>query len=154
MARPHVEFFFFFFLSGCARPVRLPFFAFVTDISLLPEPPRQLADGRGVPTTQWAEEKKAANKMNPNKLRAVDAVCPHSDGPLADGQFDAKKVICPLHNYFFSLADGTCLNGDYAVRTYPVREEAGDRRQHVAAFLTSRTQRKHFSRGRRPLIEN
>ncbi len=34
-------------------------------------------------------------------------------------------MICPLHNYFFSLADGTCTNGDYAVRTYPVREEAG-----------------------------
>ena len=67
----------------------------------------------------------AVFRQRSGELRAVDAVCPHSGGPLADGQFDAKKVICPLHNYFFSLADGTCLNGDYAVRTYPVREEAG-----------------------------
>ena len=66
----------------------------------------------------------AVFRLRSGELRAVDAVCPHSGGPLADGQFDAKKVICPLHNYFFSLADGTCLNGDYAVRTYPVREEA------------------------------
>ena len=67
----------------------------------------------------------AVFRLRSGELRAVDAVCPHSGGPLADGQFDAKKVICPLHNYFFALADGTCLNGDYAVRTYPVREEAG-----------------------------
>ena len=68
----------------------------------------------------------AVFRLRSGELRAVDAVCPHSGGPLADGQFDAKKVICPLHNYFFSLADGSCLNGDYTVRTYPVREEGGE----------------------------
>ena len=67
----------------------------------------------------------AVFRLRSGELRAIDAVCPHSGGPLADGQFDAKKVICPLHNYFFSLADGSCLNGDYAVRTYLVREESG-----------------------------
>ena len=67
----------------------------------------------------------AVFRLRSGELRAIDAVCPHSGGPLADGQFDAKKVICPLHNYFFSLADGSCLNGDYAVRAYPVREEDG-----------------------------
>jgi NAD(P)H-dependent nitrite reductase small subunit len=68
----------------------------------------------------------AVFRLRSGELRAIDAVCPHSGGPLADGQFDAKKVICPLHNYFFSLSDGTCTNGDYAVRAYPVREEAGE----------------------------
>jgi nitrite reductase [NAD(P)H] small subunit len=68
----------------------------------------------------------AVFRLRSGELRAVDAICPHSGGPLADGQFDAKKVICPLHNYFFSLTDGTCRNGDYAVRTYPVREEGGE----------------------------
>ena len=67
----------------------------------------------------------AVFRLRSGELRALDAVCPHSGGPLADGQFDGRKVICPLHNYFFSLSDGTCLNGDMAVRTYPVREEAG-----------------------------
>ena len=67
----------------------------------------------------------AVFRLRSGELRAIDAVCPHSGGPLADGQFDAKKVICPLHNYLFSLADGTCLNGDMAVRAYSVREEAG-----------------------------
>jgi nitrite reductase (NADH) small subunit len=67
----------------------------------------------------------AVFRLRSGELRAVDAVCPHSGGPLADGQFDARKVICPLHNYLFSLTDGTCLNGEYAVRAYPVREEDG-----------------------------
>lgn len=68
----------------------------------------------------------AVFRLRSGELRALDAVCPHSAGPLADGQIDPKKVICPLHNYAFSLADGSCLNGDYTVRTYPVREEAGE----------------------------
>ena len=67
----------------------------------------------------------AVFRLRSGELRALDAVCPHSGGPLADGQFDAKKVICPLHNYLFSMADGACLNGDMAVRSYPVREEDG-----------------------------
>lgn len=67
----------------------------------------------------------AVFRLRSGELRAIDAVCPHSGGPLADGQFDTKKVICPLHNYFFSLSDGTCLNGDFALRTYAVREEGG-----------------------------
>ena len=68
----------------------------------------------------------AVFRLRNGELRAMDAVCPHSAGPLADGQIDAKKVICPLHNYAFSLADGSCLNGEYTVRTYPVREEVGE----------------------------
>lgn len=58
-------------------------------------------------------------------LRALEAVCPHAGGPLADGQLDDSKIVCPLHNHMFSLADGSCLNGDFAVRTYPIREENG-----------------------------
>ena len=54
----------------------------------------------------------AVFRLRSGELRAIDAVCPHAGGPLADGQFDTKKIVCPLHNYFFSLADGTCLNGD------------------------------------------
>jgi nitrite reductase (NADH) small subunit len=56
----------------------------------------------------------------------MQALCPHAGGRLADGQADGTKVICPLHNYAFSVADGSCLNGDFAVRTHPVREESGE----------------------------
>jgi nitrite reductase (NADH) small subunit len=68
----------------------------------------------------------AVFRLRTGELRALDAVCPHAGGPLADGQSDPKKVVCPLHNYAFALADGACLNGDMRVRTYPVREEDGE----------------------------
>jgi nitrite reductase/ring-hydroxylating ferredoxin subunit len=68
----------------------------------------------------------AVFRLRSGELRATDAVCPHAGGPLADGQTDPTKVVCPLHSYAFSLADGSCHNGDYAVRTYTVREEAGE----------------------------
>ena len=59
-------------------------------------------------------------------LRATQALCPHAGGPLADAQADPAKIVCPLHNYAYSVHDGTCLNGPYTIRTYPAREEAGD----------------------------
>ena len=51
-------------------------------------------------------------------VRAMDAVCPHKGGPLADGQIDGSVVVCPLHQYAFSLDDGSCPSGIDAVRTY------------------------------------
>jgi nitrite reductase (NADH) small subunit len=59
-------------------------------------------------------------------LRATQALCPHAGGPLADGQADPAKIVCPLHSYAYSVHDGTCLNGPYTIRTYPAREEDGD----------------------------
>jgi nitrite reductase (NADH) small subunit len=59
-------------------------------------------------------------------FRALDAVCPHAGGPLADAQIDHMKIVCPLHGYAFSLSDGACLNGDLAVQTYSVREVDGE----------------------------
>jgi nitrite reductase (NADH) small subunit len=53
-------------------------------------------------------------------VRAMDAVCPHRGGPLADGQVDATVVVCPLHAYAFRLADGACTSdGIGKVHTYP-----------------------------------
>lgn len=52
-------------------------------------------------------------------VRALDAVCPHRGGPLADGQIDGSVVMCPLHQYAFSLDDGSCPSGIDGVRTYP-----------------------------------
>ncbi|WP_149360330.1 Rieske (2Fe-2S) protein [Lolliginicoccus suaedae] len=45
-------------------------------------------------------------------VRATAAVCPHRGGPLADGQIDNTVVMCPLHQYGFSLATGECTAGD------------------------------------------
>jgi nitrite reductase (NADH) small subunit len=73
-----------------------------------------------------AGEQVAVFRLRDGGLRATQAVCPHAGGPLADGQTDAAKVVCPLHGYGFSLADGACVNGGFAVRVFTVREEAGE----------------------------
>ncbi|QCB51138.1 Rieske (2Fe-2S) protein [Rhodococcus sp. PAMC28707] len=57
--------------------------------------------------------------LQDGSVRAMDAVCPHKGGPLADGQIDGSIVMCPMHQYAFSLDDGTCPSGITSVRTYP-----------------------------------
>jgi len=54
------------------------------------------------------------------ELRAIEAVCPHAGGPLADEQIDRQRVLCPLHSHIFTWPDESCTTGDYAVRTYTV----------------------------------
>jgi nitrite reductase [NAD(P)H] small subunit len=70
-------------------------------------------------------EQIAVFRLRDGSLRAVQAVCPHRDGPLADGQIDGGVVICPLHAHTFDLSDGACATGAPPVRTYPVAEEDG-----------------------------
>jgi nitrite reductase [NAD(P)H] small subunit len=67
----------------------------------------------------------AVFRTRARELWAIDAVCPHAGGPLADGQIDRRRMLCPLHGHAFALADGSCATGDYAVRTYAVWEEDG-----------------------------
>jgi nitrite reductase (NADH) small subunit len=58
---------------------------------------------------------------------AVQAECPHRQGPLADGLVGGTTLICPLHSWKFDLATGKALFGDCGVKTYPVRvDEAGE----------------------------
>ena len=58
---------------------------------------------------------------------AVQAGCPHRQGPLADGLVGGTTLICPLHSWKFDLATGKALFGDCGVKTYPVRvDEAGE----------------------------
>jgi nitrite reductase (NADH) small subunit len=47
---------------------------------------------------------------------AVQALCPHKGGPLADGLVGGTTLICPLHGWKFDLASDSC-----GLRTFPVR---------------------------------
>ncbi|MEJ5913939.1 Rieske (2Fe-2S) protein [Pseudokineococcus sp. 1T1Z-3] len=57
-------------------------------------------------------------------LSALDAVCSHSGGPLADGQMDDRVVVCPLHLNVFELATGKACSGqpDITAHTAAVHE--------------------------------
>ncbi len=68
----------------------------------------------------------AVYRLRDGTLRALDAVCPHRGGPLADGLIDERVVICPLHGFTYDLSTGAELAaGGEAIRTYAVTSDGG-----------------------------
>ena len=66
-------------------------------------------------------EQIAVFRLRDGSLRAIDAVCPHKGGPLADGLADDRVVVCPLHSHTFDLCTGSEAGCDaMSGRTYPV----------------------------------
>ena len=65
----------------------------------------------------------AVFRLRDGAIRAVSAVCPHAGGPIADGQTDARVVICPLHLNTFELDTGCSPSGAPPLTTYDVRLE-------------------------------
>ena len=55
------------------------------------------------------------------QVYAVQAECPHRNGPLADGLVGGTTVMCPFHSRKFDLTTGVGLQGDCDIQTYPVR---------------------------------
>ena len=67
------------------------------------------------------DEQIAVFRLRDGSLRAIDAVCPHKGGPLADGLADDRVVVCPLHGHTFDMCTGAEAGGsDMSVRSYPV----------------------------------
>jgi 3-phenylpropionate/trans-cinnamate dioxygenase ferredoxin subunit len=54
---------------------------------------------------------------------AIQDICPHDGGELANGELEGEVIICPRHGARFSIKTGAVLGPPaYAgVRTYSVR---------------------------------
>jgi nitrite reductase (NADH) small subunit len=66
-------------------------------------------------------EQIAVFRLRDGSLRAIEAVCPHKGGPLADGLADDRVVVCPLHGHTFDMCTGAEAGGaDMSVRSYSV----------------------------------
>lgn len=61
-----------------------------------------------------------------DEVFAINNVCPHEGGPLADGFVDGHNVLCPLHAWEFDLHTGRVIGGTESVARYPVRIEGND----------------------------
>jgi NAD(P)H-dependent nitrite reductase small subunit len=72
------------------------------------------------------DEQVAVFRTRGGGLHALQAICPHRGGPLADGLIDAAQVVCPLHNHAFRLADGHCTTGEWSLQAYQVAVEDGE----------------------------
>lgn len=58
---------------------------------------------------------------------ALDNVCPHRGGPLAEGDLIGDELVCPWHLWGFDVMSGVCTgNREVAVAAHEVRIE-GDR---------------------------
>lgn len=58
---------------------------------------------------------------------ALDALCPHEEGYLDEGDLDEETVVCPIHYARFSLKTGKLLEGpaEADATVYAVRVEDG-----------------------------
>jgi nitrite reductase (NADH) small subunit len=66
------------------------------------------------------QTKVALFRQRDGTVFAIVPVCPHRNGPLADGLIGGGVVVCPLHGYRFRLADGTGVDNDLRVVAYHV----------------------------------
>jgi nitrite reductase (NADH) small subunit len=61
------------------------------------------------------------------RLAAMDNLCPHRGGPLAEGWVEGETVVCPWHCWAFSATTGMAEPPERAhVRVYPVKVEDGE----------------------------
>ncbi|MDP3919629.1 MAG: Rieske (2Fe-2S) protein [Candidatus Omnitrophota bacterium] len=61
------------------------------------------------------------------KVYAIDAVCAHSGGPLAEGGLHGKEVMCPWHGWQFDVTTGECsFNPSVKQATFKVKDDGED----------------------------
>ncbi len=77
-----------------------------------PDRPARFTQGR---------DRVAVFRLESGELLAVDDRCPHEGYPLSQGVRKGCVLTCSWHNFKFDLRDGACVQGDEAVRTFPVR---------------------------------
>jgi nitrite reductase (NADH) small subunit len=67
----------------------------------------------------------AVFRTRADEIHATEALCPHRQGPLADGFVGRGRVVCPLHAFHFELATGAAVgNTCRSLVRYEVRVDA------------------------------
>jgi len=60
-------------------------------------------------------------------IKAIGNACPHQGAPLHEGWLNGQgEIVCPLHDYRFSLATGEEQSGHHCppLKHYPLRRTA------------------------------
>lgn len=69
----------------------------------------------------------AVFRLSDDRIKAIGGVCPHTQGPLAEGIVSGEYVYCPLHEFKVSLIDGKVQEpDDGCVATYETLVEEGN----------------------------
>lgn len=62
-----------------------------------------------------------------DKVYAIDHICKHQGGPLAEGGLEGTIVTCPWHGWQYDVTTGECsFNPSIQQETFKVREEGED----------------------------
>ena len=70
---------------------------------------------------------RSENFRGENQLFAIDGMCAHQGGPIAEGQVHAGCVTCPWHGWQYDLATGVeVIHHKPLQRVFEVRERDGD----------------------------
>ena len=82
----------------------------------------------GRPETFQVEDRNIAIYRLDDGFYAIDDICTHDGGPLAEGEVEDDVVICPRHGARFSIRTGAALSlpAITPVDTYPVRVDGDD----------------------------
>ena len=82
----------------------------------------------GRPEVFDVEDRKIAVYRLDDGYYAIDDMCTHDGGPLAEGEVEGDEVICPRHGARFSIKTGAALTFPAVtpVERYPVRVEGDD----------------------------
>lgn len=68
----------------------------------------------------------AVFRTRSGRVFAVDGVCPHKGGPLADGMLAGEQVVCPYHAFRYDGQSGECDQPDAcSIATHPVEVIGG-----------------------------
>jgi nitrite reductase (NADH) small subunit len=60
-------------------------------------------------------------------FHAMDGICPHAGGPLANGDLRGTVVTCPWHGWQFDVTSGRhCLNAQLQHPAYSVTVDDGE----------------------------
>lgn len=82
---------------------------------------RDVPEGRGTLVEREGLTIAIFNAGN-GQVHATSPLCPHEDGPLADGWLEDGAVVCPWHGFDFDLASGECrVDRDLAISIYAAR---------------------------------
>jgi 3-phenylpropionate/trans-cinnamate dioxygenase ferredoxin component len=62
------------------------------------------------------------------KYHAIEDVCTHDDGPVAEGELDGYEIECPRHGARFDIRDGKVLSfpAIKPVQSFNVQTEGDD----------------------------
>jgi len=96
----------------------MPDFIRVIDVAEVPDPGKTLVEVEGEMVALFHVE---------GRWHAIDDVCTHDGGPLADGELRDHKIACPRHGAKFDIRTGAALTMPAVrpTRAHDTKVEAG-----------------------------